>query len=589
MNLPAIATWSLMLSTACLPARPDAIKAALPSPGPSSPPPGQVEAADYVLWNGRIYTMKTSNAADAVEAIAIRGERVVFTGTRQDAEKYVSPATKVIDLEHQIVLPGFTDAHIHPLDGGKISLECDLSGAADLGEAMTRLDAYAKAHPEKSWIRAWNLPVAVSGGNAAPRDVLDPIIPDRPVLVFSDTGHTSWVNSKALEYARIDSSTTDPTAGTIHRRLDSTEPDGLLAESAQNLVADLAPPFTPEQRVAALRYSVQMLHSHGITSIVEARSTEEEINTFLALADRDELNLHVSFSLYADLSRGMPVVKETLELKRKVESKIGARADLRLDQVKLFIDGTVEEKTAAMESSYTCCSPDRGMTYADEEIIHQIVLAFDQAGLQIHVHAIGDRGVRIALDAFEKAIKVNGRRDSRHHIAHLHVIHPRDLHRFAQLGVTANFQTLWASGDDSLVKNVNPGLLGPEREGWQYPVGAIVRSGASVVFGSDWSVTSANPMLAIQTALTRRGPENVPRPPWMPEQRISLSTALEGYTRRGAWIGFRERERGTLEEGKLADLVVLDRDIFAISPFSIGELVVQKTMFRGRVVFDRGK
>jgi len=297
------------------------------------------------------------------------------------------------------------------------------------------------------------------------------------------------------------------------------------------------------------------------------------------------LTAHVRFSLYADIAKGERAVVDTLALKRQIEVSGSLTSDITVNQVKLFIDGTVEEQTAAMQRNYTGQNH-RGRLFADAATTKRVIAAFDKAGMQIHVHAIGDRGVKIVLDAFEHARKLNGVRDSRHHIAHLHVVDPNDWGRFNELGVTANFQAAWASGDDSYVQEINPGLLGKDRLLWQYPIGAIVRSGASVVFGSDWPVSTANPIRAMQVAITRRGPSTVVKEAWMPEQVIDVQTAVDGYTRRGAWISFREKECGTLEKGKLADLVILNGDLFTGSKHELIRNKVQMTVFRGKVVYE---
>lgn len=548
------------------------------------------DGADYVLWNGKIYPMSRPDSTATVEAIAIEDDRIVFVGTKENAAKLVSDETKVIELGKKTVLPGFQDSHIHTLQGGLIELECDLRGSKNVQEVLNKLSAYAAQHPEKEWIRASNLPLPAVVNHPPPRDILDKIIPDRPVYIESDGGHSAWVNSRALEIATISENTADPKTGSIQRRESSKEPTGVLfEEEAILLVKNKIPDYSREEKANALRFSLNLLNSFGVTSIIEARTEQHDIDAFLDVAERGELTAHIRFSLYAHVEKGLQAVEDTLALRRKLKSNgLLAKQDIGLDCVKLFMDGTVEEQTAAMEQNYTG-QTHRGQLLADEETLKQIITEFDKAGMQIHIHAIGDRGIRVALDGFEQAQKVNGVRDARHHIAHLHVVNPRDQLRFKELGVTANFQPIWASGDDGYVKDINPGLLGPERLDWQYPIGAIVKSGASVVFGSDWSVTTCNPIPCMQVAVTRRGPDRAEKKPWMPEQVVDITTAVKGYTNQGAWLAFREHDIGSLEVGKSADLVILNGDLFRSSKFRLIDMQVERTMFKGNFVYDRAK
>jgi len=548
--------------------------------------PGK-EPADTVYCNGKIYSMTSPGSPLAQEALAVKGERVLFVGDKEEATHYIDAQTKIIDLQGNSVYPGFTDAHIHPLMGGLISFMCDLAAAKDVPEVLQMLKVYANEHPDRAWVRAANLQPAAIIGHAPPVNLLDGIVPDRPVYVEGATGHSAWANSKALELASISSKTTDPKDGALGRIPGSDDPSGVLLEPpAMDMVRSMIPPYSRAENVNALKSSMEMLNSFGVTNLIEARTEQHDIDAFLDLASRGGLTAHVRFSLYADITKGEQVIADTFALKRRLESGALLMPDITFNQVKLFIDGTVEEQTAAMQWNYTG-QDHRGSPWADAKTLKRVIAAFDQAGLQIHVHAIGDLGTKMVLDAFEYARRQNGIRDSRHHIAHLHVVEPNDIGRFDRLGVTANFQSLWASGDDDYVKKINPTLLADERLHWQYPIGAVVRSGASVVFGSDWPVTTANPVPAMQVAVTRRGPDTVVKDAWMPEQLIDVSTVVDGYTRKGAWLSFREKEIGTLEKGKLADLVILNGDLFSESRFELIKNEVQTTVFRGKVVYTK--
>ena len=354
------------------------------------------------------------------------------------------------------------------------------------------------------------------------------------------------------------------------------------------LVKNILPEYSRQDRETSLRHSLAMLNSLGITNLVEANATEETFLAYLDVARAGDLTAHVNISIHAEISEGLDAVRDALALKRKFENMEPLAHDIAVNQVKLFLDGTVEEQTAAMLDNYKGKNH-RGRPLADLETTKLVIAALDRAGVQIHIHAIGDRAVRMALDGFEHAQRTNGQRDSRHHIAHLNVVHRDDIARFAALDVSANFQALWATVDDPYVGEINRSVLATEPFDWQYPLGSIHRSGGKLVFGSDWPVSTADPFSAIQVAVTRRGPDREVREPWTPQHLIDVATAIEGYTRLGAWLTFREADCGSLEVGKFADLVTVDGDVFSTSKFQLMDTKVEQTIFRGRIVFEREK
>ncbi len=396
------------------------------------------------------------------------------------------------------------------------------------------------------------------------------------------------MNTKALELAGITAESADPPRGIIGRVPKTGEPTGGLFETAMKLVSDLLPEYSREDRASSLKNALAMLNAVGITNVVEARATQDHLLAYSDVAKEGDLTAHVSISIHAEISEGLDAVRNALETKSGFEAMGPLPADIACNQVKLFMDGTVEEQTAAMLDNYKG-KTHRGRPLADSETTKLVIAALDRMGVQVHVHAIGDRAVRMALDGFEHAQTTNGQRDSRHHIAHLNVVGRDDIARFGNLGVTANFQALWATIDDPYVGEINRSLLEAEPFDWQYPIGSIHRSGGRLAFGSDWPVSTADPFPAIQVAVTRRGPDNEVREPWTPQHLIDVATAIDGYTRNGAWLTFREADCGTLEVGKLADLVVLDRNIWATPKHKLMETKVDQTFFRGRIVFDRKK
>ena len=305
----------------------------------------------------------------------------------------------------------------------------------------------------------------------------------------------------------------------------------------------------------------------------------ENLDAYAALDKSGELTVRVLASLYVDTDRGLAEVQRLAGLRRQY-----AGSRLKATAAKIFADGVMEPHTAALLEPYTDRPGDRGTPLLEPEAFDALARALDLAGFQIHVHAIGDRAVRMALDAFEAAGRANGFRDLRHHIAHLELIDPADIPRFARLGAAANFQALWAYADTYITELTLP-ILGPRRSRWLYPIGSVARTGARIVGGSDWSVSSMNPLLAIQVALTRRGPDDPPGEAWIPEERVDLATMLRAYTVNGAWLSHDERTRGSLEAGQAADLIVLDRDLFRIPPSEIGRAKVLLTLLDGREVF----
>lgn len=542
----------------------------------------QREKADLVLRNGRIYTFDVSGRP-RVKALAVRGERIVFAGSNRKVRKWTGPGTRVIDLKGRTVLPGLTDAHVHPIGGGLALLECDLTDVLHADSILARLARFTQNHPEKTWIRGENMWLAAFPGGNPDKRLLDRIAADRPMFVSSADGHSAWVNSKALELAGITAQTPDPEHGRIERDSLTGEASGTLREDAIELVARLIPPYSDAERLTALRTAVQMANALGITNLTEASAGKELSDAYLTLDAAGTLNAHVNVSLYADVSKGASGARTVLALHEILKQR---GRDVHFGQVKLFMDGVVEGKTAAMLEPYQHESH-TGIANAHPDSAIAMILALDKAGMQVHVHAIGDRGVRMTLDAFEQARRTNGVRDARHHIAHLQVVHPDDIPRFKKLDVTANFQALWATLEDTYMTDLNFPFLGAERSEWQYPIGTLVRSGARLALGSDWPVSTMNPFMAAQVAVTRRGPDHVVRPPWTPQHLTDIRTVMEAYTRGGAWLSFREQDCGALAAGKLADLIVLDRNVLSISRFDVHATQVDLTLFKGRVVWDR--
>jgi len=539
--------------------------------------PPVLEPAELVLTNGAVYTV--NGARSWAQAVGITRGRIVFVGTDAAAKTRVGPNTRVVDLGGKMVLPGFHDSHVHPVLGGVDTLDCDLNDAATPAAALESVRKYASAHPDKKWVRGtgWALTLFPDGNPS--RTLLDTVVSDRPVFLWASDGHSAWVNSKALALAGVTKATPDPPAGRIERDQATGEPSGTLRESAADLVAKHLPERTPQELEDGLRAALKIANRFGLTSLLEANASEEDLETYTALEKRGELTARIFASIHCDPDKGVAEVPRLRALRTKYAGK-----RLRPEGIKIFADGVLETRTAAVLEPYTGFPGDRGKPNLTPEVFGPLATALDKEGFQIHVHAIGDRAVRMSLDAIEAARKANGVRDARHHLAHIELIDPADIPRFRRLGVVANFQPFWANGDRWLTELTEP-KLGPERSRWLYPIQSVVASGAAFAFGSDWDVSSMNPLDGIEVAVTRREPEKGPGAGWLPEERITLPDAIAGYTIRGAYVDFSEKETGSLEVGKSADLIVLDKNLFEIPPSQIHDAKVLWTLLEGKEVF----
>ena len=534
-------------------------------------------AADLVLTGGAVYTV--DGPRSWAQAVAIAGGRIAFVGSDAAVKPWIGPRTRVRDLAGRMVLPAFHDAHVHPVSGGVEALECDLNGAASPEEVLEKVRRYAAGHPAAPWIRGggWELTLFPDGNPT--KAMLDAAVPDRPAYLTAADGHSVWVNSKALALAGVTKGTADPPHGRIERDPKTGEPSGTLREDAADLVGRLLPRRSPKENVEGLREAIRIANGFGLTSLVEASASEEELEAYRALEAGGELTARVLVSLTCETARGLAEIPRLKALRSKYAGR-----RLRATAVKIFADGVLETRTAAVLEPYVGFPGDLGKANLMPEAFPPLAVALDREGFQIHVHAIGDRAIRMALDALEAARAANGARDARHHLAHIELIDPADIPRFRRLGVVANFQPFWANGDEYLTKLTEP-RLGPARSRWLYPIASVFASGAAVAFGSDWSVSSMNPLDGIEVAVTRRQPSEGPGPAWLPEERVALPDAIAAYTIRGAYLAFSEKETGSIETGKSADLIVLDRNLFEIPPSRIHETKVLWTLLEGKEVW----
>jgi predicted amidohydrolase YtcJ len=531
--------------------------------------------ADLVLRGGAVYTVDAERSW--ATAVAVRGGRIVYVGGDSLPLGLVGANTEIMDVAGGMVLPGFQDAHVHPISAGVELGECDLNGLTSVAGITDSIRACAAARPDAPWVRGggWQLPLFPDANPS--RALLDRAVPDRPAAISAADGHSLWLNSRALALAGISRETPDPPSGRIERDVRTGEPTGTLRESAMELVAGVLPKRTDAELAAGLERAQEAAHRVGITSIFAATADEAELRAY-AEADRaGALGLRVVAAIYpGDRADSL------LPLVRAWRARY-ATPRVRPVAVKLFQDGVIEARTAAMLAPYRDRNGDAGTPIYDQPTLDSLTAALDREGFQIHVHAIGDRAIRMTLDALEHARRRNGPRDSRHAITHLELIDPADISRFRELGVVANFQALWANGDTYLSELTEPALA-PGRARWLYPIASVARSGAVVSGGSDWSVSSLNPLDAIEVGITHREP-GTDGPAWNPPERVDLATMLALYTINAAYALHQERETGSIEVGKAADLVVLDRNLFDLPADSIHAARVVRTLVEGRTVY----
>lgn len=519
------------------------------------------------------------------DALAVHDGRVVALGA--EAHEWAASWDDVVDLRGRCLVPGFRDGHAHPLAAGIEMTSLQLGGAGTVDAALAAVRAWASAHPADEWVVGAGHSTAILPDGIGDATWLDAAVPDRPVVLTSNDHHTMWVNTAALSVAGIDAHTADPDGGVIVRRADGT-PVGTLREfGAIGLMQAVMPPVGVRERAAGVVPCLSELARHGIVWVQDALVSADLLDTYLTAASAGQLTCRFNLAFRAEPSHWREQADEFVAWRSRVDGDPAALDWLTAATVKFFADGVIEAGTGFLLEPYSDAPHTCGLPNWSTGELAEAVRCFDAAAFQIHIHAIGDGGVRMALDAIEHAQRCNGAADRRAVIAHTQLVHPDDLHRFAALGVIANFEPLWSQLDPIMLDLTIP-RLGPQRSALQYQIGSLARSGAPISFGSDWPVSSVSPLAGMSVAVTRCTAAGEPLGGWTPDEKVPLRHAIRAYTAGTAFQAFEENERGTLAPGARADFAVLAADITAIDGDEARDVAVDQTVLAGVTVHRAG-
>src|SRR5467141_3630581 len=539
-----------------------------------------VEPADIIVVHGHVYT---ENAKQPwAQAVAIYRGKIVAVGEDPEIESRRGMGTKVINAGGKLVLPGIVDCHVHFLDGSLSLGRVNLEGSKDPADLQKRLREYAAQRPGDDWIlgRGWNY--AMFRPETLPhKKYLDEIFPNRPVFLEGYDGHTYWVNSKALVLAEITRETPDPPNGTIVRDPKTGEATGALKESAQDLVAKIIPKPSRVEKLLALRAGMKWANQHGITRVHSAGQDFEALDLFDEMRHRGDLTVRMYIAYFLNPPELRHEDLDAIEHARKKfhDDWIDAGA------VKFMVDGVVESHTAAMLEPYSDDPSLKGKLFWDPSNYKVAVAELDKRGLQLFTHAIGDYAVRTALDAYENSETRNHTHDRRPRIEHIETIAPSDIPRFGKLGVIASMQPLHSYPDTNTL-DVWARNIGPDRASRAWAWKSIAEAGGRLAFGSDWPVVTLNPWEGVQTAVTRQTTDGKPAAGFVPAQRLTVPQVIEGYTLGAAFAGRREKSEGSLEVGKLADLIVVSENVLEVVPQKLAETKVLTTIVGGKLVYQ---
>ncbi|MFE4075841.1 amidohydrolase [Peribacillus sp. YIM B13477] len=529
------------------------------------------QVADVIISSNTVFTGLSDQPEPA--SIAIKDNKIVAIGTEEEIKHCAGEHTKSYQFKDQLIMPGFHDFHLHIMQGAVALNSVNLFAARSEDEALEMIGEFAESIPENQWVIGFTWDAGYWDTQQLPtRHSLDHILPDRPALMFHAEGHYAWVNTKALEIANITRHSENPFYGIIGKD-ENGEPNGILYEKAMDAVIRHAFNFSNSQKNEIFSNFLAHAASLGVTSVndLHGLKTIESLDVFKEFEDNGKLTtrIHLWPALNGDLGHSKQL-RETYQSDK-----------LRVSGLKQFIDGVITARTAYLLEPYADQPETRGETSFPPETIKKWVVAADKEGFSIRFHAIGDGAIRLALDAYEEAQKTNGKRDSRHSVEHIEVIHPDDIHRFSELGVTASMQPDHLAMSE---RGVYTEQVGAEREKYVFSINTLLKTGAKLAFGTDFPIDILNPLLQIYRAVTRI--DSSGKTVWHPHECITLAEALKAYTSGPAYGTFREQELGTLEAGKLADIIVLERNLFEVLVEEIPDIKVLLTMVDGQVVYD---
>ncbi len=527
--------------------------------------------ADLAIRNARIWTGDA--ALPWATALAVQGDSIVFVGTTEGVEAHIGTTTEVIDSPPGLVVPGFIDSHVHLLASGFELSSVQLRDASTPKEFAQRIAAFAAAIPEGTWITGGTWDHQNWGGQLPHRSWIDEATTATPVMVVRLDGHMVLANSLALSLAGIDADTPPVEGGEIVRDKDG-RPTGVLKDKAMNLVMDIIPPPSPVQEDEALRHAMEYLAANGVTTVHDMGYDWNSVPVYRRAKARNELSVR----LHANVP-----LSSWPELKAEIDGSGKGDNWLRLGGLKGFMDGSLGSHTAAFFEPFEDTPNDRGFFLQEPAQIQAWAVAADRAGLQLIIHAIGDRANAALLDIFDAVEKTNGPADRRARIEHAQHLRKSEIDRIAHSNVIPSMQPYHAIDDGRWAESV----IGKARSRYTYAFKSLLDAGVPVAFGSDWSVAPASPVLGIYAAVTRQTLDGENPGGWVPEEKISVEQALSAYTRHGAYAGFEENLKGALATGRLADIVILDQDVTRIAPESIKTVQVVRTIVGGKTVFNR--
>jgi len=533
--------------------------------------------AELIITHADIRTM--DDRLPRAEAIALRDGRILAVGSNADIERLANAGTRRIDAQGKLMLPGLQDTHVHfQLSSADLYHNAALYDATTLDELLQTIRDFAHANPDKPWIRGVGFSSARFSHEQLTKELLDSVTDGRPALMFASDYHNGWANSAAFAQAGVRPGSPEPENGHYLRLADGT-PKGWLIEDAIWAMGRIAPGYSDADYLEAMAHYSKVFNSRGITGVLDAMVSRNYMNNYQASYERGELTLRVRAT--SKVFAHKPLDEQLRELIDLRETYQGDRVSLH--SAKFFLDGVLENGTGVLLEPRCDTGGNAELMFSQAQI-NEYFAAFDRARFQLHVHSIADGAVRAAVDGIEYAQRQNGKWDARHQLAHLQVVHPADISRFRELGILANYQTLWAQPNpeaDALVG----AMLGEARMQWSYPIGEFIRQGVTCMLSSDWGVTTFEPFQIIQCAVTRQSPlTGEAGPAHTPQHRISIEDAVKGYTLHAAHAAWRDDCTGSLSVGKYADLILLDRDLFSISPYDIGQTQVLLTLLEGREV-----